>query len=593
MGDCDSLYRSILRGAQCSPELASEMSPMSSLAVSLHHATNLSSTPVKRLSLSSDTSSDNTSSFVNDSLTLSGINDSIFSLSMVTNGSTKKSPLLSTMVSKTPLRMFSSENKENKKFIRNAFSLPKCVRENSPKTPLKEVQNKCNRTLQFISPKEMRIPLSSLSSKENICSGQSSRQNTKGKCSTLNFSSPQGHESPKPQNSSRKFSSLSLDKDNSISMDLLLEDDPPSENQPTGLLSLLSAPIKCSDNSPEYSLKRRRSLFYKKNRQRRMKAKLDLDSDLSMDKENTPPSSRDGYVRETESRLENESSYFKRPLPPSRVEHAIDCKRRKLDASPFQSASPTIPVVKRQISHEPLRPSPMNLNQHQKVKLFRSNSESQVSIIKALNQSATVDEKLTGDLSRPIALPTILDCKNPDLPSISADTMVELLNGKYEDKINSFKILDCRYPYEYAGGHIKGAVSWSSSQKVLDHLEAQKDSPVIPAENQKRDILIFHCEFSANRGPKSQRLMREKDRTASTNYPALHFPEMYLLEGGYKVFYQQFPEMCTPQGYTMMVDPKHAQDLKHFRAKSKSWANDVKKLKNKSQTSTGLRKLRL
>ena len=32
-----------------------------------------------------------------------------------------------------------------------------------------------------------------------------------------------------------------------------------------------------------------------------------------------------------------------------------------------------------------------------------------------------------------------------------------LIDKKQDD--NSFGLIDCRYPYEYEGGHIKGAVS--------------------------------------------------------------------------------------------------------------------------------------
>ena len=33
--------------------------------------------------------------------------------------------------------------------------------------------------------------------------------------------------------------------------------------------------------------------------------------------------------------------------------------------------------------------------------------------------------------------------------------VADVLSGKYDHVINSFKIIDCRYPYEYSGGHIK------------------------------------------------------------------------------------------------------------------------------------------
>lgn len=31
----------------------------------------------------------------------------------------------------------------------------------------------------------------------------------------------------------------------------------------------------------------------------------------------------------------------------------------------------------------------------------------------------------------------------------------KLLRGDYDDVIGSYQIIDCRYPYEYEGGHVK------------------------------------------------------------------------------------------------------------------------------------------
>ena len=39
-------------------------------------------------------------------------------------------------------------------------------------------------------------------------------------------------------------------------------------------------------------------------------------------------------------------------------------------------------------------------------------------------------------------------------------------------------------------------------------------------------------------------------------YPALVYPECYLLHLGYKEFYKHYPELCTGR-YTEMVDPRH------------------------------------
>lgn len=58
------------------------------------------------------------------------------------------------------------------------------------------------------------------------------------------------------------------------------------------------------------------------------------------------------------------------------------------------------------------------------------------------------------------------------------------------------------------------------------------------------------------------------------SYPFLHYPEIYLLHGGYKMFYEQYSELCIPDGYLPMLHPGHGNDLKHFRTKSKTFNCD-------------------
>ena len=53
-------------------------------------------------------------------------------------------------------------------------------------------------------------------------------------------------------------------------------------------------------------------------------------------------------------------------------------------------------------------------------------------------------------------------------------------------------------------------------------------------------LIIFHCEFSQKRGPRAFRALRSKDRSLNV-WPKLEFPEIYVLEGGYCNFYEQFP----------------------------------------------------
>ena len=222
--------------------------------------------------------------------------------------------------------------------------------------------------------------------------------------------------------------------------------------------------------------------------------------------------------------------------------------------------------------------------------LSKAHSENNISIMNALERSQQKEGELTGDFSNPLCLPTVLDSRHPDITSITPDTMARLIRGDFDDRVGSFKILDCRFPYEYEGGHIVGAESWSTLQYVVDYLQTKdktsSSAPVSPGD--KRDILIFHCEFSAERGPRAQRLLRELDRTMNKErYPALHFPEIYLLEGGYKAFFESHSDLCVPQCYTKMRDSNFAEDLKMCRAKSKTWASENKQ--NKGRTSLRLK----
>lgn len=66
------------------------------------------------------------------------------------------------------------------------------------------------------------------------------------------------------------------------------------------------------------------------------------------------------------------------------------------------------------------------------------------------------------------------------------------------------------------------------------------------------------------------RFLRNNDRSRNA-YPRLHYPEIYLLQGGYKNFYESYPELCDPIGYRQMLDPMFTSQCHDFRAvKSKS-----------------------
>lgn len=174
-----------------------------------------------------------------------------------------------------------------------------------------------------------------------------------------------------------------------------------------------------------------------------------------------------------------------------------------------------------------------------------------------------------GDCSREHCLPVITG-KHNDLKNISHETMAHLLTEGYNDKFHKLTVIDCRYPYEYKGGHIKGAVNIYSEDDI--DLFLKKEVLEATGKRSQKHILVFHCEFSSQRGPGLLRHLRKLDRKMNIHqYPQLTFPEIYVLHLGYKEFFRNHPHLCVPSAYVPMADESYIEDLKYFRAKAKSW----------------------
>lgn len=176
-----------------------------------------------------------------------------------------------------------------------------------------------------------------------------------------------------------------------------------------------------------------------------------------------------------------------------------------------------------------------------------------------------------GDFSKPYALPLVSGGSAHDLKCISPETLSRLMAGEYSDVVTSFTIIDCRFPYEYNGGHIASAINiWQKDQLHKYFFE----DPQYPTEH-GRSIYIFHCEFSSKRGPQMSRFLRETDRRKNgMNFPSLYYPELYLLEGGYRAFFNNHRNLCEPQSYRQMLDEQHREELRHCKLRSKSWNGD-------------------
>ena len=79
-----------------------------------------------------------------------------------------------------------------------------------------------------------------------------------------------------------------------------------------------------------------------------------------------------------------------------------------------------------------------------------------------------------------------------------------LLDGKYNSRINEYYIIDCRFDYEYSGGHIPGAINITSTNDIDELLlgdKIRRPAPSCSGDPVKKTVLIFHCEFSVKRAP--------------------------------------------------------------------------------------------
>ncbi|MCJ1355628.1 MAG: cell division cycle- protein [Icmadophila ericetorum] len=136
------------------------------------------------------------------------------------------------------------------------------------------------------------------------------------------------------------------------------------------------------------------------------------------------------------------------------------------------------------------------------------------------------------------------------IPRITKETMISVLDGDYKERFDQSFIIDCRFEYEFEGGHIEGAVNYNNKEELAKKL-------LISGSNEKT-LLVFHCEYSAHRAPIAAKYLRHEDRAANVHrYPNLTFPEVYILDGGYSTFFKDYRIRCFPQNYVEMNDKEH------------------------------------
>lgn len=171
----------------------------------------------------------------------------------------------------------------------------------------------------------------------------------------------------------------------------------------------------------------------------------------------------------------------------------------------------------------------------------------------------------------------ILPChtsKEDGLVRISPQTLRDVLDGHYSHKMKRYHIIDCRFDYEFDGGHIDGAINVRHTSELeslllsptggINAVDGALPTPSTSGgvDGSQQVVLIFHCEFSKKRAPEVARELRTRDRKRNEGqWPQVHYPELYILEGGYCSFFKQCPTKCEPQAYREM-EGHHLCDAK-------------------------------
>ncbi|KAH8155133.1 uncharacterized protein LAJ45_00142 [Morchella importuna] len=158
---------------------------------------------------------------------------------------------------------------------------------------------------------------------------------------------------------------------------------------------------------------------------------------------------------------------------------------------------------------------------------------------------------------------SILPCftsKEDTLRRIDKATLCKVMDGQYKDEYDELMVVDCRFEYEYEGGHISGAVNVNSTEAL--------ENMFFKRPRTEKLLIIFHCEFSAHRAPRMALHLRSRDRQLNMQrYPALYYPDVYILEGGYCSFFNQYRVRCEPEQYVQMKDSSHLQTCEREMAK--------------------------
>ncbi|KAI3564237.1 hypothetical protein IWW34DRAFT_812787 [Fusarium oxysporum f. sp. albedinis] len=94
-------------------------------------------------------------------------------------------------------------------------------------------------------------------------------------------------------------------------------------------------------------------------------------------------------------------------------------------------------------------------------------------------------------LDVPQKLPTIPANSSDNIWRITKETLVDCMDGRFGQYFDDMIIIDCRFRYEYNGGHIDGAISLAPRSGSLVDTNLLDD--LIPAKShQMRTVICFY-----------------------------------------------------------------------------------------------------
>lgn len=188
-----------------------------------------------------------------------------------------------------------------------------------------------------------------------------------------------------------------------------------------------------------------------------------------------------------------------------------------------------------------------------------------------LEEDAKEHGKVNSETFQPISdsiIPAHKSCKDA-IPRITPQTLISVLDNPPENL--KLRIVDCRYEYEWAGGHIPGSLNvskWDAAARSLFFSQTDNDNCT---DAKQIVVWVLHCEFSSERAPRMALTIRNHDRSLNT-YPHLRLPHLFVMEGGYRAFWQSAPHKCSP--------PYHYRPMRHALFKPQLRASLSSKSKN-------------